>query len=118
MLDQSGKTFHIFRKKQRLYIFRIDDEALWIDAKDPILALVPHPIAVDPVPIPGAHISGGNSEAASLFALDQPRRRGLEIGGTGAHAPFKLGIETFELSRLAEQLGEHLDLGAKHLGYH
>jgi hypothetical protein len=93
-------------------------KGLRIDAKDPVLTLVPHPVAADPVPIPRSHISGRNRQTAALLALQQTRRGGFEFSGTGSHPFFQFGIEALQLSGFAVQLGENLDLGAKHLRDH
>src|SRR6202008_388072 len=65
-------------------IVRRDHEGLRFDAEDPVLAVVPHPVAIDPVPIPRSHLAGGNRHAAALLALDELGGRALELGGTGA----------------------------------
>ena len=85
-----------------------------IDAEDLILAFVPHPVAIDPVPVPGSHLAGGDREAAALLAFQQPGVRFLQFGGAGANAIFELDVEPLELAGLAIELGEHLDLGAQH----
>ena len=89
-------------------------KVLRIDAEDPVLAFVPHPVAVDPVPVPGAHLAGGDRQAAALLAFEQPGVRFLQLRGARAHAVLELGIEPLELPGLAIELGEHLDLGAQH----
>src|SRR5436190_12209558 len=103
--------------KQRLDIGWRQFEAVGIYAKDLILALVPHPVAIDPVPVPGSHLAGGDREAAALFAFQQSRVRFLQFGGTGANTIFELAIEALELARLAVEFRKHLDLGAQHLGH-
>jgi len=102
--------------QQRLHVRRRDDEVLRIEPENLVLAFVPHPVAVDPVPIPGTHLAGGNGKAAALLALDQPLVRFLELRRAGADAVLQLGVEPLELSRFAVELGEHLDLGTQHLG--
>ena len=104
--------------QQRLNVGRRHRKALRIDAENLVLAFVPHPVAIDPVPVPGPHLAGGDREAAALLAFEQPGVRFLQLGGAGANAIFKLGIEPLELTGLAIQLGEHLDLGAQHFRNH
>src|SRR5882757_4250711 len=58
--------------QQRLNIGRIDDKALRIDAENPELSFVPHPVAVDPVPVPGTHSAFGKSKTAALLAFEEP----------------------------------------------
>ena len=101
--------------KQRLDIGGCQFELAGIDAEDLILAFVPHPVAVDPVPVPGPHLARGDREAAALLAFQQPRVRFLQFGGAGANAIFEFDVEAFELARLAIEFGKHLDLGAQHL---
>ena len=87
-----------------------------LDAEDAILALVPHAVAVDEIPVPRAHVAGRQRQAAALLALEQPRGRRFEFGGALGDALLQLGIEPFELPGLAIELGEDPDLGAQHLG--
>ena len=61
-----------------------------IDAEDAILPVVPGEIAVDQVPVPRAHLAGGERQAAALLALQQPRGRGLQLGGALGDAPLEL----------------------------
>ncbi len=103
--------------KQRLDIGRRQFELVGIDAKDLILAFIPHPVAIDPVPVPGSHLPGGYRETAALLAFQKPRVRFLQFGGAGANAIFELDVEALELARLAIELRKHLDLGAQHLRY-
>ena len=85
-----------------------------IDAENLVLAFVPHPVAIDPVPIPGSHLAGGDREAAALLAFQQPGVGFLQFGGAGANAILEFDIEPLELTGLAIEFGEHLDLGAQH----
>jgi hypothetical protein len=69
--DRLAQIADVIGMQQGLDMFRRHLELLRIDAEDPVLALVPHPVAVDPVPIPGPHLAGGDRHAAPLFAFDQ-----------------------------------------------
>src|SRR5439155_25853716 len=95
--------------KQRLDIGRSQVELAGIDAWDRILAFVPHPVAIDPVPVPRSHLSGGDRETAALLAFQKPRVRFLQFGGTGANAIFELDVKALELARLAIEFCKHLD---------
>src|ERR1700730_18774884 len=88
---------------------------LRLDAKDLILALVPHPVAVDPVPIPGSHLACRNGHAAAPLALDQSRRRFLQLRRSSPDAMLKLGIEPLQLRGFAIKLREDSYLRAQHL---
>src|SRR5882757_9891826 len=101
--------------KQGLNICRVHLKGLGINSEDVELSLVPHPIPVDPVPIPGPHLAGGDRQAAALLAFEQSSVGFLKLRGAGANAIFQLGIEPLQLPGLAIQLGENLDLGAQHL---
>ena len=96
----------------------VTSKAFGIDAEDLVLAFVPHPVAVDPVPVPGAHLAGGDRQAAALLAFEQAGVGLLELGGACADAILELGIEPLELPRLAIELGKHPDLGAQHFRHH
>src|SRR5262249_56245877 len=89
-------------------------EARGIDAEYPILPVVPHEVAVDGIPFPGSHLTGGERQAAALFALHQPRGRGLQFRRSLRDATLELLVERFELPGLAIELGEDPDLGAQH----
>ena len=112
-----AQRLDVVRMQQRLDIGRGHLEARRIDAENPILAIVPHPVAVDPVPIPGPHLAGRDRHAAPLLAFDELGGRSLELRRARAHAVFQLGIEALQLPGLAIELGENLDLGAQHLGH-
>ncbi len=90
------------------------DGAVAVDAENVILPLVPFPRAGDEIPVPRAHLAGGERETAPLLALHQPRIGGLELRGALRDAPLQLGVEALELAGLAIKLGEHLHLGAQH----
>src|SRR5579862_4928407 len=94
-------------------VLRGDLEGRGIDTENPVLALVPHPVAIDPVPVPGAHLAGRNRHAAALLALEKLGSRTFELRSASPHAVLELGVEPFELARLAIELGEHLDLGSE-----
>src|SRR6185436_10522553 len=85
-------------------------EALPVHAKDAVLALVPSPFAGDEVPIPRAHLPGGERKTAALLALQQPRIRGFEFGRALGHATLEFRVQPLEVARLAIELGEYLDL--------
>src|SRR5262249_42520253 len=91
-------------------------EARRIDAEDPILSVVPDEVAVDRIPFPGSHLTGGECQAATLFALHQPRGRGLQFRRSLRDATLELLVELFELPGFAIELGEDPDLGAQHFG--
>ena len=61
-------------------------------------------------------MTGGQRQAAPLFALQQPRGRSLQLRGSLGDAALELLVELLELSRLAIEFGENLHLGAEHLG--
>ena len=91
-------------------------ETRGINAENSVLSVVPHEPAIDWVPFPGSHLAGGQCQAASLLTLQQPHGRGLKFRGSLGDATLELLIELLELSRLAIELGENLDLGAQNLG--
>ena len=74
-----------------------DFELARLDAKDAVLPLVPAPFAGADVPVPRAHLTGGERQAAALLALDQPSIGGFELGGALGDAPLELRIELLEL---------------------
>ena len=109
---------NVVRVEQFLNACRCHRKCLRIDAENLILALVPHPVAIDPVPVPGSHLSGGDRKAPALLALQQPRVGFLQFSGSGAYSVLEFGVEPFQLAGLAIELGEHLDLGAQHFRHH
>ena len=84
-------------------------------AENTALAVIPEAIAVDAIPVPGAHVACGQSEGAALLALQQTAGRSLEFRGARRNALFQLGVELLQLSGLPVELGEHLNLRAQHL---
>src|SRR5919201_5110497 len=102
--------------KKRPDILGRDRERVRIDAEDPALALVPHAFAARKVPVPRAHLSGGERKRAAPLALPESRRRSLELRSTVGDAVLQLPIELLELARLAVKLGKNLDLGPQHVG--
>src|SRR5580692_6827310 len=100
--------------QERLDIGRRHLEMPGVDAEDAILAFVPHPVAADPVPVPGSHLAGRERHAAALLARDELRRRALELRRAGANPVLELEIEPLQLPRLAIELREHLDLRTQH----
>src|SRR5712664_2623332 len=71
--DGLSQFVDIVRMEQGLNACRCRHEGFWIDAKDAVLAFVPHPVAVDPAPIPGAHSACGDRQAAALLTFEKPR---------------------------------------------
>src|SRR5499425_1853795 len=67
-------------------------------------------------PLTGSHVTGGQRQAATLFALHQPRGRGLQFRRSLGDATLELLVELFELPGFAIELGEDPDLGAQHFG--
>src|SRR2546423_15656934 len=102
--------------EQRLNACRGHHKASWIDAKDTVLAFVPHPVAVDPVPIPGTHSAGGERQAAALLAFQKSRVGFFQLRRARANAIFELGIKSLQLSGLAIKFAERPDLAAQYLG--
>ena len=101
--------------EQGLHILRIDLEGLRIDPEYPELPFVPHPVAVDPVPVPGAHAPAAN---ARLRRCSLSSRRALECSSSLVRArtrSSKLGVKPLELPGLAIEFGKDADLGAQHL---
>src|SRR3954467_5582994 len=105
----------VVRMDGALDIGRSQFEASGIDAENLILAFVPQAIAVNPVPIPRAHLARGDRERPALFALPQPGVRFLEFRGAGANPILEFDVELLQLARLAIEFREYLDLGAQHL---
>jgi hypothetical protein len=115
-LDHRFAQFaHVVGMQQRAYAFRADGEVLRIDAEDPELTFVPHPIAADPIPVPRPHASSGQCKAAALLAFEQPRVGIFKLAGSRANPVFKFSIESFELSRLAIEIDEYADFRAQYL---
>ena len=71
--DGLSQFVGIVRMKQRLNACRCRHEGSWIDSKDVVLAFVPHPVAIDPVPIPGAHFACRDGQAAALLTFQKSR---------------------------------------------
>src|SRR5207245_2562520 len=65
--DGLSQLVGIVWMKQSLNACRCRNEGSWVDSKDAVLALVPHPVAIDPVPIPGAHFACRDGQAAALL---------------------------------------------------
>src|SRR5262245_41273012 len=93
-----------------------DREGARIDAENPALAFVPSAFAPRHVPIPGAHLAGGERQGAAPLALEQAGGGRLELRSTVDDAALELAVELLELPGLAIELGEHLDLGTQHVG--
>src|SRR5258705_10395157 len=71
--DGLSQLVDIVRMEQLLNACRCRHEGAWIDSKDAVLAFVPHPVAVYPVPVPGAHSARGDRQAAALLTFQEPR---------------------------------------------
>ncbi len=99
--DRLAQLIDVIGMQQRLDVGRVDLEALGADAKDAILPLVPHPVAADPIPVPGAHLAGGDRHAAPLLALAQLRGGILQFRRACADAVLEILIQPFELAGLA-----------------
>ena len=93
----------------------IDDEGLRIDAEDAVLTLVPSAVGLGEIPVPGAHLAGGERQVAALLALADLGRGGLELPRPLRDAGLELAVELLELAGLPVQLGEHTNLGPQHL---
>src|SRR3984885_518469 len=106
---------HVVGMQQRAYTFRSDGEVLRVDAEDPELTFVPHPVAADPIPVPRPHASSGQCKAAALLAFEQPRVGIFKLAGPRANPVFKFSVESFELSRLAIKIDEYADFRAQYL---
>ena len=114
-LDHRFTQFaHIVGVQQRPHILRADGEVLRIDAENPELTFVPHPVAADPVPVPRPHASSGQCKTAALLAFEQPRVGIFKLAGARANPVFKLGIESFKLPCLAIEIDEDTDFRAQH----
>src|SRR5260370_5451104 len=70
--DGLSQLVDIVRMEQGLNACRCRPEGAWIDAKDAVLAFVPHPVTVDPIPVPGAHSACGDRQATALLTFQQP----------------------------------------------
>src|SRR5262249_36794405 len=115
-LDRVLQMLPVLGVNQRLDVVDGEVKARGIDAEDPILPVVPDEVAVDGIPFPGSHLAGGQRQAATLFALHQPRRGGLQFRRSLRDATLELLVELFELPGFAIELGEDPDLGAQHFG--
>ena len=115
-LDRVLQMLPVLGVDERPDIVDGEVEARGIDAEDPILPIVPHEVAVDGIPFPRSHLTGGQRQAATLFALHQPRGRGLQFRRSLRDATLELLVELFELPGFAIELGEDPDLGAQHFG--
>src|SRR5229473_7862610 len=99
--------------KQRLNVCRGHHKSLRIDSKDTELSFVPHPVAVDPIPIPRTHLSRCDRQATTLLAFEKPGVGFLKLRRAGANAVLELSIKPLQLPGLAIQFGEHPDLCAQ-----
>src|ERR1700758_2374581 len=95
---------------QRANIFDSYREAFPIDTENPILSVIPAPFAPNEIPVPGAHLAGGECKRAQLLALNEPGVRFRECCGSLGYAGFELAVELLQLARLAIEFGKYLDL--------
>jgi len=76
-----------------------------------VLTLIPMVIARVDVPVPRTHAARDESQAAALLALPQPFRCRFKFPRPFRDAGLKVGVELFQLPRLAIKIGEDADLG-------
>ena len=93
-------------------------EALGLDAENATLPLVPHARSAHGIPVPRAHLAGGERYRTQLLALQQARRGSLELGRALGDPALELVIELLELPGLAIELGEDLHLRAQDFRNH
>ncbi len=79
-----------------------------------MLAFVPAPLVGGEIPIPRAHLSGGERQAPALLALGEPAIRSFQFRGALGDVPLEPRVQLLELARLAEQFGKHAHFGAQH----
>ena len=103
---------------ERANVVRGDFELARIDPENAMLAFVPSPFVGDEVPIPRAHLAGGERQAPALLALRQPYVGGFQLRRALGDVALELRVQLLEFARLAEQLGEDPHLGAQHFGHH
>src|SRR5262249_12366010 len=115
-LDRVLQMLPVLGVDQRPDIVDGEIEARRIDPENPVLPVVPDEVAAEGLPYPGSHLTGGERQAATLFALHQACGRGLQFRRSLRHATLELLVELFELPGLAIELGEDSDLGAQNLG--
>src|SRR5262249_48732018 len=117
-LDRALQMLPVLGMDQRLDVVDGEIEAVGVHAEYAVLAVVPDEMAIDRIPFPGAHLAGGERQAAALLALHEPRTRRLELGRALGDAALELAVELLELAGLAIELGEYPHLGAQHLRDH
>src|SRR6185312_2152430 len=117
-IDHLVQRFPVLRVHELADAVGGDGEAVRVEAENAILALVPFQFLVADRPFPGAHLTGGERQAAALLALQEPRVRGFELRGPLGDAALELDIHFLELPGLAEQLGKDPHLGAQERRYH
>src|SRR5260370_8521912 len=100
--------------KQRLNVCRGHHKSLRIDSKDTELSFVPHPVAVDPIPIPRTHLSRCDPQATALLAFEKPGVGFLKLRRAGANSVLELGIEPLQLPGLTLQFVAHPYLSPQH----
>src|SRR5579871_1534105 len=93
-------------------------ETMRVDAENAMLALIPFQFSAADLPFPGAHLAGGQRQAAALLALQQPGGRGFEFRGAFGDAALQLDVHLFELPGLAEKFGKDPHLGAQQVGHY
>src|ERR1700736_3648230 len=91
-------------KHEHLEVLGSDREFAGRHAIDGMLSFVPHELAGNQVPIPRAHLTRRQCEAAPLLAFEQPRGRGLELRSALRDTLLELDIEPFELPALAIEI--------------
>ena len=75
-------------------------KAFGIDAENAVLALVPIQSPLTRVPIPRAHLAGGQRQAAALLALQEPHVRGFELRRALGDAPLEFGVRAARAARV------------------
>src|SRR5262249_42442397 len=88
----------VLRVDQLLDVLNGDLEARGVAPENPVLPVVPHEGAADRIKLPGAHLAGGQRQAAALLALHQPGARSLQLAGSLGNTALELAVELLELS--------------------
>src|ERR1041385_7739137 len=114
--ESANKELEVIAIDERLHTINRWHENARFDAENLALALVPDGGSAGDIPLPAPHLACGEGEAAQTFGLSKLTRRGGKGGRAFGNARLKLTVELLELSCLAEQLDEDLDLCAQHLG--
>ncbi len=101
---------------QRANVLRAHGERAGIDVENAVLAVVPDAFTLERIPVPRAHLAGGERERAAPLAREQPGVGRRELGGPFGDALLQLPVELLQLAGLPVELREHPDLGAQHIG--